>query len=70
METYTAYAVTEELYKECAAQADYSIPQAQDSDAEVPKTEDGEDLGVGMGWWHTGELYRRYNEILGRNTDE
>lgn len=53
METYTAYAVTEELYKECAAQADYNIPQAQDSDAEMPKTEDGEDLGVGTGWWLT-----------------
>jgi hypothetical protein len=34
-------------------QADYTIPQATDYDAEVPKTEDGEDLGVGGGWWHT-----------------
>ncbi|KAF4617030.1 hypothetical protein G7Y89_g15119 [Cudoniella acicularis] len=52
-ETYTAYGVTEVLYKECARQADYTIPQATDNDAELPKTEDGEDLGVGEGWWHT-----------------
>jgi hypothetical protein len=54
-ETYTAYGMTELLYKECKIQADYSIPQAKDEDAEIPKTEDGEDLGVGGGWWHTGE---------------
>lgn len=53
-ETYTAYGATEILYKECALQADYSIPQAKDSEAEMPKTADGEDLGVGEGWWHTG----------------
>ncbi|EDN92943.1 hypothetical protein SS1G_08808 [Sclerotinia sclerotiorum 1980 UF-70] len=50
--TYTAYGATEELYKTCGAQADYSIPQASDSEAEMPKTEEGEDLGVGNGWWH------------------
>jgi len=53
-ETYTAYGITEILYKECALQADYRIPQAMDHDAEMPKTEDGEDLGVGGGWWHAG----------------
>lgn len=44
------------LYKECTAQADYSIPQAADPDAEMPKTEEGEDLGVSVeeSWWHTG----------------
>lgn len=59
-ETYTAYGVTERLFKECASQADYSIPQASDPDAEMPKTADGEDLGVGEGWWHTGDypLYK------------
>jgi cytochrome b pre-mRNA-processing protein 3 len=56
-ETYTAYGVTEELYKECSRQADYSIPQARDDNAEVPKTEEGEDLGVGGGWWHDGEFF-------------
>jgi hypothetical protein len=53
-ETYTAYGVTEQLFKQCAAQANYAIPQASDSNAEMPKTADGEDLGVGSGWWHTG----------------
>jgi len=53
--TYTAYGATEDLYKECAKQADYKITRAEDSDAEMPKTEDGEDLGVGEGWWHTGK---------------
>ncbi|KAI9742656.1 MAG: Protein cbp3, mitochondrial [Claussenomyces sp. TS43310] len=52
-ETYTAYGVTENFVKECSKQADYSIPQAADGNAEVPKTVDGEDLGVGSGWWHT-----------------
>ncbi|PBP25489.1 hypothetical protein BUE80_DR003624 [Diplocarpon rosae] len=52
-ETYTAYGATEILYKECARQADYTIPQAANSDQEVLKTEDGEDLGVGSGWWLT-----------------
>ncbi|PQE21689.1 hypothetical protein CJF32_00004341 [Rutstroemia sp. NJR-2017a WRK4] len=50
-ETYTAYGVTEILYEDCSSQANYSIPQASDSEAEVPKTDDGEDLGVGTGWW-------------------
>ncbi|RAL59531.1 hypothetical protein DID88_006525 [Monilinia fructigena] len=61
-ETYTAYGATEELYKTCGAQADYSIPQASDPDAEMPKTEDGEDLGVGKGWWHDPsiETYIQY----------
>ncbi|CZR61505.1 related to CBP3-required for assembly of cytochrome bc1 complex [Phialocephala subalpina] len=51
-ETYTAYGATELLYKECAKQADYTMPQLN-TDEEVPKTEDGVDLGVGDGWWHT-----------------
>lgn len=55
-ETYTAYGVTEDMYRECSKQADYSIPQAADYNAEMPKTEDGEDLGVGSGWWYNGML--------------
>ena len=55
-ETYSAYGATEILYKECARQADYSIPKSKDNDAEMPKTADGEDLGIGEGWWHTGTL--------------
>jgi len=52
--TYTAYGVTEGMFKQCSAQADYTIPQAADEDFEMPKTADGEDLGVGGGWWHKG----------------
>ncbi len=50
-ETYVAYGVAEELFKESARQADYSIPQVKEKDAEIPKSKDGEDLGVGKGWW-------------------
>ena len=50
-ETYVAYGVCENLVKECACQADYTIPQAHEKDVPVPKTVDGEDLGVGTGWW-------------------
>ena len=51
-ETYVAYGVCEKLVKECARQADYTIPQIREKDAEVPKTKDAEDLGVGTGWWY------------------
>jgi cytochrome b pre-mRNA-processing protein 3 len=58
-ETYTAYGATEIMYGECAIQADYSIPQAKNLDEEMPKTEDGEDLGVGEGWWYSGTFDTR-----------
>ncbi|KFY07484.1 hypothetical protein V492_07099 [Pseudogymnoascus sp. VKM F-4246] len=51
-EQYSAYGVAEVLYRQCAAQADYKIPQAAMEDEEMPKTADGEDLGEGAGWWH------------------
>ena len=51
-ETYVAYGVTEKLIKECGRQAAYSIPQRNEKDASIPKTKDGEDLGVGSGWWY------------------
>jgi len=50
-ETYVAYGACEKLVKECARQADYTIPQAHEKNVDVPKTKDGEDLGVGTGWW-------------------
>ena len=50
-ETYVAYGVCEVLVKECARQADYTIPQAREKNVEIPKTKDKEDLGVGTGWW-------------------
>lgn len=54
-ETYVAYGVCEKLVKECARQADYTIPQAREKNVQVPKTKDGEDLGVGTGWWFESE---------------
>lgn len=55
-ETYIAYGVCERLLKECARQADYTIPQAKEKNVEIPKTKDGEDLGVGTGWWFDSEI--------------
>jgi len=51
-ETYIAYGVSEKLVKECARQADYTIPQAREKGVEIPKTKDGEDLGIGTGYWY------------------
>lgn len=56
-ETYVAYGVCEELVKQCARKADYTIPQAAEKGVEIPKTKDGEDLGVGKGWWYEGLPY-------------
>ena len=53
-ETYTAYGVTQELFKKCSIIADYKIPHAGEEDYEVPTTADGEEIGVGGGWWHKG----------------
>lgn len=55
-ETYIAYGVCASLVKECARQADYNIPQAEQKDrSEIPKSKNGEDLGVGKGWWYEGK---------------
>ena len=63
-ETYVAYGVCEALVKECARQADYTIPQAQEKDVDVPKTKEGEDLGVGTGWWFDSEqIWLSYSKL-------
>ena len=54
-ETYVAYGSCEVLVKECARQAEYTIPQVRDKNVEVPQTKDKEDLGVGTGWWFESE---------------
>ncbi|KAE8348087.1 ubiquinol-cytochrome C chaperone-domain-containing protein [Aspergillus coremiiformis] len=51
-ETYVAYGMTQKLFEACSSQADYSIPQVSLKGAQTPKTEDGEDLGAGEGWWY------------------
>lgn len=54
-ENYVAYGMTQKLFEACSTQADYKIPQASQKGVEVPKTEAGEDLGVGESWWYKGE---------------
>ncbi|KAI9675386.1 MAG: Protein cbp3, mitochondrial [Caeruleum heppii] len=51
-ETYIAYGVTENIYKECARQADYSIPQNNEKASIEPEITSGVQLGVGDGWWY------------------
>lgn len=51
-ETYVAMGATETLFKECARQADYIVPQAFERNVEVPKNDAGEDVGQGTGWWY------------------
>lgn len=55
-ETYVSYGFTQKLYEACSSQADYEIPQLAQKGVEVPKTADGEELGVGEGWWYKGKL--------------
>ncbi|PYH41887.1 uncharacterized protein BP01DRAFT_359980 [Aspergillus saccharolyticus JOP 1030-1] len=51
-ETYVAYGLTQKLFEVCSSQADYTIPQLDKKGGQVPKTDAGEDLGVGQGWWY------------------
>ncbi|KAL6239178.1 hypothetical protein BDW75DRAFT_152672 [Aspergillus navahoensis] len=51
-EQYIAYGMTQKLFEACSNQGDYTIPQLEEKGAQVPKTEAGEDLGVGEGWWY------------------
>lgn len=53
-ETYVAYGVCETLANECARQADYTMPQALEEGASIPRTKNGEHIGVGKGWWYEG----------------
>ncbi|KAL8958271.1 MAG: hypothetical protein Q9193_004642 [Seirophora villosa] len=51
-ETYVAYGACEKLIKECARHADYTVPQRYEKNGVIPKTAEGQDLGVGKGWWY------------------
>ncbi|KAL9097456.1 MAG: hypothetical protein Q9165_000352 [Trypethelium subeluteriae] len=50
---YRAYGSADQIFKLCAQQANYSIPQALEKNGVIPKTEADEDLGVGTGWWYS-----------------
>ncbi|MCJ1223418.1 Protein cbp3, mitochondrial [Toensbergia leucococca] len=56
-EPYIAYGMCDILVQECASKATYTIPQAREKNVKIPQTEDGEDLGVGTGWWYEGKAY-------------
>ncbi|KAF2196873.1 hypothetical protein GQ43DRAFT_475939 [Delitschia confertaspora ATCC 74209] len=61
-ETYAAYGATEVLFKECARHGDYTIPQVNEKNVEIPTDEAGTHLGVGSGWWYdTLELKPTFN---------
>ncbi|KAI9791081.1 MAG: Protein cbp3, mitochondrial [Peltula sp. TS41687] len=59
-ETYIAYGATQKLYKECAAQADYTIPEAADQKGEIPKTAGGIDRGVDL---HLPATFSTWSQI-------
>jgi cytochrome b pre-mRNA-processing protein 3 len=52
-ETYVAYGSSEALFKICAQQADYDIPQIKEK-MPTPLSPTGEELGVGSSWWYKG----------------
>ena len=53
-EPYIAYGSTEELFRTCAAQCDYTIPAVRaDPPGPAPKNAAQEDVGEGVGWWVT-----------------
>ena len=54
-QTYVAYGICEIFVKECARQADYEVPQRKEQNVPIPRTDDGQDLGVGNGWWYECE---------------
>lgn len=66
-ETYVAYGSCEKLVTESARQAAYTIPQASDKSLPIPKTKDGEDLGVGESWWYQSEA--DLHELIRQATD-
>lgn len=53
-EPYIAYGSTEDLFRECTKQCNYTIPSRlqQPPPEETPKNAAGEDIGVGEGWWY------------------
>lgn len=52
--SYMVYGATEDMYKTCAAQADYKITQADRKAGKIRQLPDGEEVGFGGGMWHDG----------------
>lgn len=52
-EPYIAYGSTEDLFRECSRQCNYTVPsRIATPPSDPPRTEAGEDLGEGEGWWY------------------
>ena len=52
-EPYIAYGSTEDLFRECARQCNYTVPSRLSTPpTDPPRTVAGEDLGQGEGWWY------------------
>ena len=68
-ETYAAYGSCERLVKESARQAAYTLPQASEKGSSIPKTKDGEDLGMGEGWWYQCKTILLYDCVPTPATD-
>ncbi|KAI4766944.1 hypothetical protein E4T51_00134 [Aureobasidium sp. EXF-12344] len=50
-EPYVAYGATEDLFRACARAGEYSMPTVAEGE-EPLRSAQGEDLGVGSGWWY------------------
>jgi cytochrome b pre-mRNA-processing protein 3 len=51
---YQINRATEDIYKACAKEATYTISEADKKNGTVPKTEEGEEIGIAKGSWHKG----------------
>lgn len=60
---YQVHGATETIYKSCAAEAAYTISEADKRDGTVKKTEEGEEIGTGSTTWHTGTLRSQHGDI-------
>ncbi|KAF2481349.1 ubiquinol-cytochrome C chaperone-domain-containing protein [Neohortaea acidophila] len=55
-EPYIAYGSTEDLFRECSRQCEYTVPaRLASTPEEPPRTAAGEDLGEGQGWWYAAK---------------
>lgn len=55
-EPYRIVSATEAIYKTCAAEALYTIPEKDRKNDTIKKTAEGEDIGDGKTMWHEGTL--------------
>lgn len=63
-EPYVAERATETLFKECARQADYIVPQAFEKKVAIPTNEAGEHIGEGTGWWYESESSKTKTNLI------